>query len=108
MSSAAATHKLRNVLEQLPKTEAAQTKAVMMATYKLQPKDGVAKMEKQAQWLEREHPGRGGLCARRPARDLHRQCPGLATHANAMPVHDQHHREPQWHRAAHEPARHAL
>ena len=50
------THKLRNVLERLPKTEAAQTKAVMMAAYKLEPKDGMAKMQKQAQWLEREHP----------------------------------------------------
>lgn len=50
------THKLRNVLERLPKTEAAQTKAVMMAAYKLAPKDGMAKMKKQAQWLEREHP----------------------------------------------------
>jgi putative transposase len=50
------THKLRNVLERLPKTEAAQTKAVMMAAYKLDPKQGVAKMNKQAQWLEREHP----------------------------------------------------
>ena len=50
------THKLRNVLERLPKTEAAQTKAVMMAAYKLTPKDGMAKMKTQAQWLEREHP----------------------------------------------------
>ena len=50
------THKLRNVLERLPKTEAAQTKAVMMAAYQLAPKDGMAKMKKQAQWLEREHP----------------------------------------------------
>ena len=50
------THKLRNVLDRLPKTEAAQTKAVMMAAYQLAPKDGMAKMKKQAQWLEREHP----------------------------------------------------
>jgi putative transposase len=50
------THKLRNVLERLPKTEAAQTKAVMMAAYKLAPKDGMAKMKTQAQWLEHEHP----------------------------------------------------
>jgi transposase-like protein len=49
------THKLRNVLERLPKTEAAQTKAVMMAAYKLEPKQGMAKMKKQAQWLEREY-----------------------------------------------------
>jgi putative transposase len=34
----------------------AQTKAVMMAAYKLKPKDGMAKMNTQAQWLEREHP----------------------------------------------------
>jgi putative transposase len=50
------THKLRNVLERLPKAEAAQTKAVMMAAYKLDPKQGMAKMNKQAQWLQREHP----------------------------------------------------
>ena len=42
------THKLRNVLERLPKTEAALTKAVMMAAYKLDPKQGLAKMNKQA------------------------------------------------------------
>ena len=50
------THKLRNVLERLPKDVAAQTKAVMMAAYKLEPKEGMAKMNKQAQWLDREHP----------------------------------------------------
>lgn len=52
------THKLRNVLERLPKTEAAhaQTKAVMMAAYKLEAKEGIAKMKKQAEWLDREHP----------------------------------------------------
>ncbi len=50
------THKLCNVLERLPKTEAAQTRAVMMAAYKLAPQEGMAKMRKQAQWLEREHP----------------------------------------------------
>ena len=49
------THKLRNVLERLPKTEAAQTKAVMMAAYKLEPKQGIAKMNKQAEWLQRDH-----------------------------------------------------
>ena len=49
------THKLRNVLERLPKVEAAQTKAVMMAAYKLDPKEGMARLKKQAQWLQREH-----------------------------------------------------
>lgn len=50
------THKLRNVVERLPKTEAAQTKAVMMAAYKLGTKDGMAKLKKQAQWLQGDHP----------------------------------------------------
>jgi transposase-like protein len=50
------THKVRNVLDRLPKTEAAQTAAVMRAAYKLSPKEGMAKLRKQAQWLEREHP----------------------------------------------------
>ena len=49
------THKLRNVLERLPKVEAEQTKAVMMAAYKLEAKEGMAKLRKQAQWLQREH-----------------------------------------------------
>ena len=50
------THKLRNVLERLPnKTDVAQTKAVMMAAYKLDSKEGMAKLKKQAQWLAREH-----------------------------------------------------
>ena len=47
--------KLRNLLERLPKTEAAQTKTVMMAAYKLEPKQGIAKMNKQVEWLQREH-----------------------------------------------------
>ena len=102
------THKLRNVLDRLPKTEAAQTKAVMMAAYKLAPKDGMAKMKKQAQWLEREHSDAAASLLEGPARDLHRQCSGLAAHADTVPVHDQHHREPQRHRAAHEQEGHAL
>ena len=55
------THELRNVLERLPKLEAAQTKAVMMGTYKLEPKLGIAKMKKQAEWLEREHANAAAL-----------------------------------------------
>ena len=58
------THKLRNVLERLPKTEAAQTKAVMMAAYKLDPKQGMAKMNKQAEWLERSMRMRRLHCAK--------------------------------------------
>lgn len=50
------THKLRNVLERLPETEAKQTGVVMRAAYKLDAKEGIAKLKKQAEWLEREHP----------------------------------------------------
>ncbi len=35
--------------------DTAKTKAVMMAAYKLEPKQGIAKMIKQAEWLQREH-----------------------------------------------------
>lgn len=49
------THKMRNVLERLPRAEAAQTKAVMTAAYKLGAKEGMARLRTQAQWLQREH-----------------------------------------------------
>lgn len=50
------THKVRNVLERLPDSRlAAQVKAVMHAAYKLEAKDGIAKLRQQAAWLKREH-----------------------------------------------------
>lgn len=50
------THKVRNVLERLPDSGlAAQVKAVMHAAYKLEAKDGIAKLKQQAAWLRREH-----------------------------------------------------
>lgn len=50
------THKVRNVLERLPKQAAAQVKAVMHAAYKLDPKEGMAKLRQQAKWLQAQHP----------------------------------------------------
>jgi putative transposase len=50
-------HKLRNVIERLPKDQQEQTKSLMRAAWKLDAKAGMAKLEKLAQWLEREHPG---------------------------------------------------
>lgn len=51
------THKIRNVLEQLPTEQHAQVRSLMRAAYKLpQAQEGIAKMEKMAQWLEREYP----------------------------------------------------
>ena len=49
-------HKLRNVVERLPKDQQEQTKSLMRAAWKLDVKAGMAKLEKLAQWLEREHP----------------------------------------------------
>jgi len=51
------THKIRNVLEELPKEQHAQVRSLMRAAYKLERADeGLAKMEKMASWLEREYP----------------------------------------------------
>jgi len=49
------THKLRNVLERLPKEIKAQTKSVMNAAYKLDAKLGMHKIRQQAKWLQAEH-----------------------------------------------------
>jgi transposase-like protein len=50
------THKVRNVVERLPKPLAAQVKAVMHAAYRLDHKEGMAKLRQQAKWLQAEHP----------------------------------------------------
>ena len=49
-------HKLRNVAERLPKDQQEQTKSLMRAAWRLEAKEGIAKLEKLAKWLEREHP----------------------------------------------------
>jgi putative transposase len=49
-------HKLRNVLERLPKDQQGQARSLLRAAWKLDAKGGMAKLEKFAQWLEREHP----------------------------------------------------
>ena len=50
-------HKIRNVLEELPKEQHAQVRSLMRAAYKLQrAEEGIAKIEKMAAWLEREYP----------------------------------------------------
>ncbi len=51
------THKIRNVLEELPTEQHAQVRSLMRAAYKLErAEEGMAQMEKMAQWLEREYP----------------------------------------------------
>ena len=49
-------HKLRNVVERLPKDQREQTKSLMRAAWRLDAKAGTAKLEKLAQWLQRDHP----------------------------------------------------
>jgi putative transposase len=49
-------HKLRNVIEGLPQDQQEQTKSLLRAAWKLDAQAGMAKLEKLAQWLEREHP----------------------------------------------------
>jgi putative transposase len=49
-------HKIRNVSDRLPEEQKAQVKAAMRASYKLEAKEGVARMRKLADWLEQECP----------------------------------------------------
>lgn len=48
-------HKLRNVLERLPKEERHQVRAAMRAAWRLDPKEGMARLRKLADWLETDH-----------------------------------------------------
>ena len=49
-------HKLRNVLDYLPKELKPQVASVMRAALRLGAEEGIAKLKRQAQWLEREYP----------------------------------------------------
>ena len=49
-------HKLRNVLDHLPKEDRAQAKAVLRAAWKLEPKEGIKRVKKLAAWLDERYP----------------------------------------------------
>jgi putative transposase len=49
-------HKIRNVVGRLPEGQKDQAKAAMRAAYKLEAKDGMARLRKLADWLEQEQP----------------------------------------------------
>ena len=49
-------HKLRNVLERLPKEQQKQTGALIKAAWKMDAKQGMAKLRKMAEWLEHKYP----------------------------------------------------
>jgi hypothetical protein len=49
-------HKVENVMGYLPEHLKEQTKAAMRSAFRLPAKEGMARLEKQAEWLEREYP----------------------------------------------------
>src|SRR5499425_449798 len=49
-------HKIRNVCDRLPEEQKAQVKAALRASYKLEAKEGMARLRKLADWLEQEWP----------------------------------------------------
>jgi transposase-like protein len=49
-------HKLKNVLGYLPKALQGQVRAALRAAWKLNPKEGLARLRTQAEWLDRTHP----------------------------------------------------
>jgi transposase-like protein len=53
-------HKIRNVLDQLPKAQRDQAKATMRAAYRLEPAAGQARLEQLAQWYEKDWPAAAG------------------------------------------------
>lgn len=49
-------HKIENVMGYLPEHLKEQVKAAMRAAFRLTATEGIARLEKQARWLEREYP----------------------------------------------------
>jgi transposase-like protein len=49
-------HKLRNVLDYLPKDDKAQVKSLLRAAWKLGPEQGMAHIKKLAAWLDQKYP----------------------------------------------------
>jgi transposase-like protein len=49
-------HKIENVMNHLPKDLKAQVKSVLRAAFRLDAKEGMARLKKQAEWLEKEYP----------------------------------------------------
>ena len=86
-------HKMRNVTGHLPKELHDQARSVLRAAWKLGAKDGKARIEQFASWVEKQHTGRGGKPARRARRDVHRQRDRPDPGAAALPRHDERDRQ---------------
>ena len=50
------SHKVRNVLDQLPKDQRQTAKATMRAAYRLEPAEGKARLEQLAKWYDKDWP----------------------------------------------------
>lgn len=53
-------HKVRNVLSYLPEERKADVEAAMKAAFTLKADEGIAKLRKLAEWLDREYPSAAG------------------------------------------------
>jgi len=102
------THKLRNVLERLPKPQRAQTQAVMNAAFKLEAKAGMDKLRQQAQWLQAEHADAAASLLEGIKEMFTVNRLGLPPTLMRCLTTTKHHREPQRHRAQHDAAGQAL
>ena len=63
-------HKMRNVTGHLPKELHDQASAVLRAAWKLGAKDGKARIEQFASWVEKQHPDAAGSLREGPPREL--------------------------------------
>jgi transposase-like protein len=50
------SHKVRNVLEQLPKDQRDTARSTLRAAYRLEPTEGKARLEQLAKWYEKDWP----------------------------------------------------
>ena len=53
-------HKLRNVVERLPREQQEQTRSLLRAAWKLDVKEGLARLRKLAEWLREDYPDAAG------------------------------------------------
>jgi transposase-like protein len=53
-------HKLQNVVERLPREQQEQTRSLIRAAWKLDAKDGMARLRKLAEWLREDYPDAAG------------------------------------------------
>lgn len=53
-------HKLRNVVERLPREQQAQTRSLIRAAWKLDATEGMARLRKLAEWLREDYPDAAG------------------------------------------------